>query len=212
MVRKSKISPIVYLIIFLVLAWVISQIGWIWFTVLVVVGAIVFITISAQDPSPNVPSDEFGPLFNTSQQASAYYAKLMKSNPTKANRLRRQQILRESLKLATTSKKPETAESRMELAQQHFLALKTKFRIPKDEREGIDKRYHEAVLEYDTVRFLNEAHAYLKKTQKLKTEKSKRKYINLARQTIEKGLGNPNSDKERLRNFLRKCLPNNTAG
>lgn len=148
-------------------------------------------------------ADAFGPIFARQEDAAAYFLYIAKSDFQLAERLRQQQIIRESLQIALNSKNPEVAEGRMNLAKEKYEAL-AEMRIPKDERERIDTAYAEALLRYRTVRYLNEARGYVDKMRQVKTGTSKQKYASLARAVLAKGLDDKKANRNELISMLKE--------
>ncbi len=148
-------------------------------------------------------ADAFGPVFDSHEDAARYFLHITKSNFPLAERLRQQQIIRESLQIALTSKNPEVAESRMNLAKEKYESLE-KMRMPKDERERLDTAYAESLLRYRTIRYLNEARGHIDKMLQVKMEKSKQKYASLARAVLAKGLDDPKANRKELISMLKE--------
>ena len=203
MARKKAKDTLIGLFVLLVLVVaVFEKIGWIWFGVIVAVGAVVILFRHFYTGLPKVPTDEFGPILSDPQSARQYLSQLMKKDPRKAMRLRVQQVIRESLQIALTSKKRDTADSRMGVAQDRFEELNRSFRVPRKELQLIEQRLQSDKKEFETVKYINQAEGLIERGSKLKTEKSRQKYLDQAKAVIKEGMSNPESDKERLRAFL----------
>ena len=215
MSQKATGALIGYLVIFGIAVWLISEFGWWILSIIVVLFLIWIIKTYSSDKSKHAPAavisnnnisdlphDEFGPLFDPPQSAGAYFHQLMKIDPDKSMRLRQQEILRESLEIGLSSKKRDTAESRMESATKIFQKLKAEYSIPDSEWNRIEKRFLSDQKEFSTVKYINSAKGLLEYGGKLKTEKSRKKYKEMAKGIIEEGLSDPNSDNERLNDFL----------
>jgi len=214
--KKATNFLIGYLIAAGVAIWLIGQFGW-WLLIvlsLLVVSGWIIKTYSADNSkgasparsAPNIisdlPHDEFGPLFDLPQTSGAYFHELMKTDPDKSMRLRKQQILRESLQIALNSKKRDTADSRMDTARDIFEKLQEEHSIPKAEWEPIRERFLRDQREFFTVKYINQAKGLLEHSSKLKTEKNRKKYVDMAKAIIDEGLSDPSSDKDRLTAFL----------
>jgi len=213
---KKKGTIIGYLIVFCGIIWVLGKIGWGWILALVIIGVLGWVaitfkkdksqSISTGKPSgllPDLPHDEFGPLFDSPQQASTYYHRLMRSIPEESMRLRTQQILRESLQIALSSKKRDTAENSMKAAKAKLEELQNEHSVPKFEWHEIQERFLRDQREFSTVKFINQARGLIEHGSKLKTEKSRKKYLDMAKAVINEGLNDPSSDEERLTAFLK---------
>lgn len=148
-------------------------------------------------------ADAFGPVFARQEDAAAYFLYIAKSDFQLAERLRQQQIIRESLQIALSSKNPEVAEGRMNLAKEKYEAL-AEMRIPKDERERLDTAYIDSLLRYRTARYLNEDRGHLDKMRQVKTGASKQKYASLARAVLAKGLDDKKANRNELISMLKE--------
>lgn len=134
------------------------------------------------------------------QDARKVNAELAKIDFRKADLVRKLQIIKDSLDIALASKKPDTANSRMQLAEANFNQIQGYLGsiISPETSNQIKRIFREALSEFSTVRYLNLATAHITKAEKLKTEKSKQKYYEMAMQTLEEGMKDSDSDKDRL--------------
>jgi hypothetical protein len=213
--KKAGGSLIGYLILFVALIWLLGKIGWglVLGIVSLLVAGWVFVTFAKKDrvkkesqaesaiDISGMPHDEFGPIFDPPQIASSFYGQLMKIDPDKSVRLRSQQIMRESLQIALSSKKPDMAEHHMAAAEKIFGELQTEHSVPPEEWEPIRERFLKEKNTYHTAKYINQAKGLLEHGGKLKTEKSKQKYKDMASGVIEEGLADSLADKKRLRDF-----------
>jgi len=214
--KKASCALIGYFVIFAGIVWIAGKIGWGWLLAIILLGVIGWAAMTftkdkspsaspdhSPDDLPDMRHDEFGPQFDSPQQASTYYGQLMRTDPDKFMRLRTQQILRESLQIALTSKKRDTAESRMETAKEKFEELQKEHSIPRSEWNKIQERFLKDRKVFSTVKYINQARGLLGHGSKLKTEKSRKKYLDMAKDVIDEGLRDPSSDKDRLTTFLK---------
>lgn len=114
--------------------------------------------------------------------------------------IRRLQILRDSIEISLTSKKRDTAESRMALVKSSHEEIKRDYSrlVTEETMAKIDNVVSECVQKFNTNFYTNSAQSHMEKAEKLKTEKSKIKYASLAMETILEGLDNPDSEKNIL--------------
>jgi len=133
-------------------------------------------------------------------EARTLNGELLKIDLKKADLVRKLQIIKDSIDIALTSKKTDTANSRMQLANKNFEEIQGYLStiVSPDTSYQINDIFSNAKSEFSTVRYLNLANAYLEKAEKLKTEKSKQKYYGMVMQSFEQGMSDPDSDKDRL--------------
>jgi len=141
--------------------------------------------------------------FTTKESKDINYY-LMRTNNGWAQLVRKLQIIKDSIDISLTSKKRNTAESRMELLKKHWSEIKGEYLhlLDDDVKSKICSIVDEATFRYHTVFYINQANGYLDKCATLKTEKSRAKYRELAHDVILEGLGHPESDRDELRGFL----------
>lgn len=171
------------------------------------IAVIVYLALRAGNspqPAPReIPADEFGPVFADPREMKRFNTLLMRRNPFLAERLRTQQIIRESLQIAVTSKNKDTAESRMALAIDKYKDLRERYRIPDDELARLDAGVNGYLKKYATAKYVNEAQGYIDKIAKVKTVKTKKKYAEQARLLLEAGLLDRNADPQTLLSRLK---------
>lgn len=120
---------------------------------------------------------------------------LAKSNFPRSALIRNLQIIRDSIEIALTSKKRDTAESRMNTLLERYEEIKNnQFGLASAEiYNEIDRVIQKTTNEFHTKLYLNIATGHMEKAQSLKTKKSKEKYLDLAiealKEGLEKGLG-----------------------
>jgi len=116
--------------------------------------------------------------------------KLTKSNFPKAALIRNLQIIRDSIEIALTSKKRDTAESRMNTLLERFEQIrKEQYGLVSAEVfNEINSVIQETKNEFHTKLYLNLAKGHMDKAEKLKTTKTKGNYLDLAKEALKEGL------------------------
>lgn len=141
-------------------------------------------------------------------EAKEINIRLSKSNFPRAALIRRLQIIRDSIDISLASKKRDTAESRFSLVMESYkeIVKEHSHLIKPETMNAITNVVYEAENTFHTNLYRNTAIAHLDKVKKLKTIKSKRKYIQLAKDTLNEGLANSKSDSNILNYFMIKVL------
>ena len=131
---------------------------------------------------------------------------LAKVNFPRSALIRRLQILRDSIEISLSSKKRETAESRMAEVKSSYEEIRKEYAnlITPEAMLEIDRVVSDCVKQFNTKLYTNIARAHIEKAEKLKTVKSKKKYAALAIEAIQEGLLNPNSEKQSLERCRKK--------
>lgn len=131
---------------------------------------------------------------------------LSKTNFRRATLIRRLQILRDSIEIALTSNKRDTAESRMTEVKSSYEEIRKEHAdlVAPETLAEIDRVVSECEKDFGTSLYTNIASALIEKAQKLKTNSSKAKYATLAMEAIVEGLENPKSEKRRLEEMKKK--------
>jgi len=208
--KKSEADALGYLIVIGIVVypfvWLYEKIGWIGIIALgfAVLGAIVLMKFRNSQRE----YEEFNRLvlYSLHNRATPQEARklnsLYKDNYPRAMLIRRLQILRDSIEISLSSKKRETAESRMDEVLSSYAEIKSKYAdlITSETMSEIARVVEEHERKFSTSLYTNIANAHLEKAGKLKTIKSKSKYAELAMEAILEGLKNPKSDKS----FLEK--------
>lgn len=138
---------------------------------------------------------------------------ISKSNNSRSALIRRLQILRDSIDISLTSKKRDTAESRMELVISSYneILREHSHLITSSTLNEISDVISETETKFHTNLYKNMVEAHLEKADKLKTIKSKTKYANMAMDAILEGIENPKSDKsilEPIKSQVEKYINN----
>lgn len=123
-------------------------------------------------------------------EARKMNSKLTKSNFSRAALIRNLQIIRDSIEIALTSKKRDTAEYRMNILLERFEQIrKVQYRLVSAEVfNEITSVIQETKNEFHTKLYLNLAKGHMDKAEKLKTKKTKGKYLDLAKEALKEGL------------------------
>jgi hypothetical protein len=139
--------------------------------------------------------------------------KLAKKNFRVAALIRDLQILRDSIEIALTSKKRETAEGRFKDARLVFARIRKEHtRLIKSETfTEISSAVARLDEEFPTKLYLNLAQGHLDRAEKVKTEKSKGKYIKLARETLTEGINSGKCRVSELKAALKKVDPRSSS-
>lgn len=139
-------------------------------------------------------------------EARKINTKLSKTNFSKAELIRNLQIFRDSVEIALSSKKRDIAESRMVLAEEKYLYIKNKQSnlVQSEIMAEITSVMEEVEEKFNTNIYNNIALAHLEKANKLKTIKSKNKYLEQAKEILNEGLNNSKSCKSVLIKTLAK--------
>jgi hypothetical protein len=132
--------------------------------------------------------------------------KLGRSNFPRSAMIRNLQIIRDSIEIALTSKKRDTAESRMNTLLERYEEIR------KDQSglasaeiyDEIDRVIKETKRDFHTKLFLNLATGHMEKAQNLKTKRSKEKYLDLAIEALKEGLQKGLAQEADLINALSK--------
>lgn len=140
------------------------------------------------------------------EEAKNVYSTLIKSDMRKADLIRKLQIIKDSIDISLSSKKRDVAESRNEKMRELSVEIEQNYKSLMDDDvfEEVSAIIKNADNEFHTALYKNIATGQLEKADKLKTEKGKQKYWNLAREVLNEGMKNPNSDKSVLEGFLNK--------
>lgn len=178
--------------------FIIDKIGIVWIGI--AAGGLIALYLfykSDKNKLPIYPIDEFGPIFPNPKSASNYYRQLMYKDSKASMRLRNQDIIRESLKTALRTKKIDIAEANIKVAQDTYEELTASFR-PEPEKSILDIKYKELLNQYHTQKYLNQIDVCIDKIMTLKTQKTKDKYLDTAKDYIKNSRNNPMVDLEKI--------------
>lgn len=138
------------------------------------------------------------------EEAKSIYSSLLTSDMRKADLIRKLQIIRDSIDISLSSKKQDVAESRNKTLQQLFTEIKQKYMdlMNADVFVEVSTIIENAGSEFHPALYKNIASGYIEKASKLKTEKAKLEYQNMAREILREGINNPKSNRKVLENML----------
>ncbi|MGH8545685.1 MAG: hypothetical protein ACREX3_19095, partial [Gammaproteobacteria bacterium] len=124
------------------------------------------------------------------EESQEIYRDVGWGDPHRMSLLRNIQILSESVYLATTSKKRDTAESRMALVLERYseISRNQAHLVAAHVRGAIDQVVGRAQDVFSTQLYVNVAEGYVDKAGKLKTAKGQLKYLDLAAEVIQEGI------------------------
>jgi hypothetical protein len=153
--QRFSLSRLLRLLTLLSLAY--ALFGGVWFAV---IAALVVVAAVALGKRPL--RGALGPLFATPEESKGLLRRLMLRDGRLAERLRLQQVIRESLDLALSSQDRDTAESRMQLAERLLAELKEGYAavIPAAELNNLEAAF-------DSARRLFKARKYVDETSGL---------------------------------------------
>jgi hypothetical protein len=172
----------------------------------VLTGIAVYIVVQSKQEQQHFEDLVRYVLYNKlpADEAKKMNSRLMKKDPTKSQLIRNLQIMRDSIDIALSTKKAETAKSRMETVwrcHSDIYSGQKKLLSPELLSE-IDQVVNGANTELHTTYYTNLANGYLEKARSLKKNKSKRKYLQLAKDTLQEGLQDESSRSEDINQIL----------
>ena len=202
--KKAGATLIGWLVIIVLIVypfvWLHEKIGWVGIGTIgvFVIGGGIFWSISKTKKEQKAFDDlALYVLHNRlhPDEAKKMNLKLAKSNFPRSALIRNLQIIRDSIEIALTSKKRDTAESRMNTLLERYEEIRKEQSglVSAEIYSEIDRVIQETKNEFHTKLYLNMATGHMEKAQSLKTKKSKEKYLDLAiealKEGLEKGLG-----------------------
>jgi len=116
--------------------------------------------------------------------------KLARSNFPRSALIRNLQIIRDSIEIALTSKKKDTAQSRMDTLLERYEEIRAEQSglVSMEVMNEISSVIQDTKYQFHTMLYLNTATGYMDKIEKLKTNKSKEKYLDQAIEALQEGL------------------------
>lgn len=200
---------ILFLIACIFLGWLHEQIGWLGIVIIVaVICAAWFFSIKKRDQIDHQKFNELV-LYILHNRISPDEMRnmnrsLMRSNFDRSALIRCLQIMRDSIEICLTSKKRDTAESRFhtmlekynDISRQHVQL------VTPETFEEITRVVRKTEHDFHTKLYLNLASGFLEKAEKLKTQKSQMKYLNLAKDILREGIEAGKGNKENLNTAL----------
>jgi len=211
--KKAEATSIGWLVVIGIIVyafvWLHEKIGWVGIFIMgaVVIGVGIFWNIGKTKKEQKIFDDLVLYVLNNRlhpDEAKKINLKLAKSNFPKAALIRNLQIIRDSIEIALTSKKRDTAESRMNTLLERYEEIR-KEQSGLVSLEVFNKIKHvilEAAVEFQTKLYLNMATGHMDKAEKLKTKKSKGKYLDLAKEALKEGLEKGLGQEAELRMML----------
>jgi len=207
--KSSDIKGIGALI---VLGGIITAFSWLYrtiglygiiFLVILVIAGIVFWTQNQSKERQRVFLQTVLLFLHTrlTPDATKPYSKLYaKTDFNRWSLLRALQIMRDSIDIALSSKKRDTAQSRMDLAEKQYRQIRKDYStlIPEEIMNEISETINIAKQTYKTQLFLNVSKGFIEKAGTLKTDKSKLKYLDMALETIDEGIKKKEGDLTRF--------------
>jgi len=204
--QSQALGPLIVIgIVAYPFVWLHEKLGWIGISILgaILIAGIVYwnILASRQD------EEDFNKLVlyvlhnrMNPNEARKLNNSLAKKNFPRSALIRRLQILRDSIEISLSSKKRDTAESRMAEVKSSYIEIEHEHAhlVTAETLAEITRVVSECEEEFNTNLYRNIANSHIERARKLKTVKSKTKYVALAMEAIVEGLGNPKSDKKSL--------------
>ena len=115
-------------------------------------------------------------------------------------------IVYQSLHIAINSKKLDTIESRIGVAEDDFKKI---IKYDSYFAKAIENKYKDLLKRAYTAKYINVAQAYYEKYQTLKSQKAKEKYFDMAKEHLEKGLGDLAADQDAIRGKYKELFDQN---
>lgn len=115
-------------------------------------------------------------------------------------------IVYQSLHIAINSKKLDTIESRIGVAEDKFKKI---IKYDSYFAKAIENKYKDLLRRAYTAKYINVAQAYYEKYQTLKSQKAKEKYFDMAKEHLEKGLGDLAADQDAIRGKYKELFDEN---
>ena len=137
-------------------------------------------------------------------EAKKMNLQLARSNFSRSALIRNLQIIRDSIEIALTSKKRDTAESRMNTLLERFEEIQREQSslVSAEVHDEIERVIQETRKEFQTKLFLNVATGHKEKAESSKTSKTKEKYFDLAIEVLKEGLEKGSGNEADLRTVL----------
>ena len=115
-------------------------------------------------------------------------------------------IVYQSLHIAINSKKLDTIESRIGVAENDFKKI---IKYDSYFAKAIENKYKDLLKRAYTAKYINVAQAYYEKYQTLKSQKAKDKYFDMAKEHLEKGVEDFAADQDAIRGKYRELFDEN---
>lgn len=115
-------------------------------------------------------------------------------------------IVYQSLHIAINSKKLDTIESRIGVAENDFKKI---IKYDSYFAKAIENKYKDLLKRAYTAKYINVAQAYYEKYQTLKSQKAKDKYFDMAKEHLEKGMEDFAADQDAIRGKYKELFDEN---
>lgn len=115
-------------------------------------------------------------------------------------------IVYQSLHIAINSKKLDTIESRIGVAENDFKKI---IKYDSYFAKAIENKYKDLLRRAYTAKYINVAQAYYEKYQTLKSQKAKGKYFDMAKEHLEKGMEDFAADQDAIRGKYKELFDEN---
>jgi hypothetical protein len=115
-------------------------------------------------------------------------------------------IVYQSLHIAINSKKLDTIESRIGVAENDFKKI---IKYDSYFAKAIENKYKDLLRRAYTAKYINVAQAYYEKYQTLKSQKAKGKYFDMAKEHLEKGMEDFAADQDAIRGKYKELFDQN---
>lgn len=155
---------------------------------------------SDRDQAQRLKSSESPKLPAVTQAETRYYGQYSQS----IDEQRPIEIFEDSVRIARSSKNPETAQSRYELALEAYRASKS-FQVPADVGATLDQAYLALRQEFPTLKVINHAMGLISQAEQKKKQSTSLRYLQQAADALDKAFTQPGVDQEDLLQ-LRKLL------
>ncbi|EIM63788.1 hypothetical protein [Desulfobacter postgatei] len=211
--KKAEATLISWLIIIGIIVssftWLSERVGGIGIGIIVamIIGLAIFVNIRKTMNDQKSFDDLARYVFNNRlhpDEDRKINSKLARSNFHRAALIRNLQIIRDSIDIALSSKKRDTAESRMNLLLERFEEIKKEQSalISFEVFDEISNVIQKTSIEFNTKLYYNIAVGYIEKAESLKTKKSKEKYLDLAKDILDEGIEKGKGNGEELKRVL----------
>lgn len=193
--------------------WIYKQVGWFGLIASVVILAIIVFRLLAASKAraQQEAEDEFNDivLYVFSNNIPTKEARTLNhkyAGTEQSFLLQRLHILRDSIRISLTSKKRATAEDRYSLVLSTYAEIEHDYAhlVSAEAMAEITSQVESTTNRFYTKLCVNEAKAHLDKVEKLKTDKSKQKYLLLAQDTLQQGLSDSRCDQGELYQHMAK--------
>ena len=107
------------------------------------------------------------------------------------------EIFEDSVAIARSSRNPDTAQSRYELALEAYRAART-FRLPRETARHLDETYVALRRDFPTLKASNQVKGLIDQSRSKKRPNTKLKYLRMAEEVLDASWEQDGSDQEEL--------------